>query len=336
MIARLERTFGRHVEVRTFSASLLPLPSLDAEAISVGEDPAFGNEYFLRADHLSARLRLLGLIRGRFEFGTLSLDHPSLILVKEEGRWNLERWLPPANSAEGTREKSSVPLRSPDAPTNRLAKIDISDGRLNFKVGDDKKPFAFTAVKGSIEQTAFGRWQINLEAQPWRSGVQLQSTATIQVHGEVAGTSVRLRPARLQIRWARASLADFVRLARGQDEGVRGLFDLDATAESGTKNTRPDALPGEWGFLFNARASEIHRWDITQRADNPRLALQAKGRWLPSDGNINVDELVLSAPKSNLRGKAGFSTVPQTNFFVSLDSAGIQASDAMAWYRAFV
>jgi hypothetical protein len=336
MIARLERTFGRRVEVHTFSATLLPLPSLDAEGISVGEDPEFGNEYFLRADHLSARLRFLGLLRGRFEFGTLSLDHPSLILVKNaKGRWNLERWLPPAAAAEVGGAARNYGPRAPDAPTNRLAKIEISDGRLNFKLGDDKKPFAFTAVNGSIEQVAFGRWQIGLQAQPWRSGVQLQSTGTIQVRGEVAGTSVRLRPARLEIRWSEASLADLVRLARGEDEGVRGLFDLAARAESGTKDANPAAPPGQWTFSLSARASQIHRWDLTERADNPRLDLRWKGRWLPADGTINIDEMLLAAPKSNLRGTAFLTTLPGTHFSVRVDSAGIQASDLLAWYRAF-
>jgi uncharacterized protein involved in outer membrane biogenesis len=336
MIARLERTFGRRVEVRVFTFSLLPLPSLDADGITVGEDPAFGNEYFLRADRLSARLRMLGLLRGRFEFGTLSLDRPSLILVKnEEGRWNLERWLPPASSADPSGSRKIYGPQAPDVPTNRLAKIDISDGRLNFKLGDEKKPFAFTNVNGSIEQMAFGRWQINLEAQPWRSGVQLQTTGTIQVRGEVAGTSVRLRPARLQIRWTQASLADLVRLARGQDEGVRGIFDLEATAESGTKESRTNTAPSEWTFSLEARASQIHRWDLTQRADNPRLDLRWKGRWFPSDGTINIEEMLISAPKSNLRGTAALTTVPQTHFVIRVDSAGIQASDALAWYRAF-
>ena len=335
MILRLERTFGRRVEVQSFTFSLLPLPSLDAEGITVGEDPAFGNEYFLRADRLSARLRLIGLLRGRFEFGTLSLEKPSLILVKNrEGRWNLERWLPPASMDNSGQSKPYGPPVE-DVPTNRLAKIDVSDGRLNFKLGDDKKPFAFTDVKGSVEQIAFGRWQINLQAQPWRSGVQLQSAGTIEVRGEVAGTSVRLRPARLQIRWSQASLADLVRLSRGQDEGVRGLFDLDATAESGTKEAHPDAAPGEWSFSLNARASQIHRWDMASRADDPRLDLRTKGRWLPADGTINVEEMLVSAPKSNFRGSAIFTTVPQTNFRIRIDSAGIQASDLVAWYRAF-
>ena len=334
MITRLERTFGRRVEVQSFTAALLP-PGLDAEGITVGEDPAFGNEYFLRADRLSARLRLLGLLAGRFEFGTLSLDRPSLILVKNsEGRWNLERWLPPAAWTDLGANKSTPP-KPPDTPAARLAKIDITDGRLNFKFGDDKKPLAFTAVKGSIEQVAFGRWQINLEAQPWRSGVQLQSTGTIEVRGEVAGTSVRLRPAKLQVRWSEASLADLVRLVRGEDEGIRGLFDLEANAESGTQLAKPDSPPGEWQFSLTARASRIHRWDLTERADSPRASANWKGRWLPADGSIHIDEMLLATPKSNLRGIASVSTLPETHFSIRVDSSGIQASDLLAWYRAF-
>ena len=97
LVRHLERAFGRPVEVAHFSVLILPSPSLDAEEITVGEDPAFGNEYFLRAERLSAGLRWTGFLRGRFEFGTLSLSRPSLNLVRnQEGRWNLERWLPPA------------------------------------------------------------------------------------------------------------------------------------------------------------------------------------------------------------------------------------------------
>src|ERR1700730_6087989 len=84
LVAHLERAFGRSVEVRHFNVLLLPSPVLDAELVSIAEDPAFGNEYFLRAEHLTARLRWTGLLRGRFEFGTLSLSRPSLILVRND------------------------------------------------------------------------------------------------------------------------------------------------------------------------------------------------------------------------------------------------------------
>src|SRR5262249_30714385 len=47
LVRHLERAFGRPVEVARFSVLLVPTPRFDAERITVGEDPAFGNEYFL-------------------------------------------------------------------------------------------------------------------------------------------------------------------------------------------------------------------------------------------------------------------------------------------------
>src|SRR6202521_4754817 len=123
LVAHLERAFGRPGEVAQFNMRILPSPRLDANGVTVGEDPSFGYEYFLRAERLSASLRWTGLLQGHFEFGTLSLSRPSLILVRNgEGRWNLERWLPPAigNPAGATRVYGPP---SPVAPGNRLQKI---------------------------------------------------------------------------------------------------------------------------------------------------------------------------------------------------------------------
>jgi AsmA protein len=166
LTAQLERAFGRPVEVGHFAVQLLPAPRLDAEQVSVGEDPAFGNEYFLRADSLSAGLRWRGLLRGHFEFGTLSLSRPSLILVRNnQGRWNLEQWLPPARTASQATPRVYGPP-SAIAPVNRLLKIDFDDGRVNFKNADEKLPFALTGVSGNVDQVVPGRWQLRLEAQP--------------------------------------------------------------------------------------------------------------------------------------------------------------------------
>jgi len=233
LVAHLERAFGRQVEVVSFDARILPSPQLDANGVTVGEDPSFGHEYFLRAERLSAGLRWLGLLRGHFEFGTMSLYKPSLILVRNaEGRWNLERWLPPAKVNLVQIPRPYGPS-SPVAPVNRLQKIDFDEGRINFKTGDDKLPFAFIGVSGSVDQISPGRWQLRLEARPWRSGVSLQSAGTIQVVGDVAGTSTRLQPAEITLHWSAASLADVFRLFRGQDYGLRGVFALDASAKVG-------------------------------------------------------------------------------------------------------
>ena len=100
MIAHLAASFGRPVEVSWFDFSLFNGARIEAHQVTVSDDPQFGNEYFLRADTLAAGLRWQALLAGRLEFGSVSLTRASLNLVRDaEGRWNIERWLPPAPQA---------------------------------------------------------------------------------------------------------------------------------------------------------------------------------------------------------------------------------------------
>lgn len=332
LTAHLERAFGRPVEVATFDARIFPGLRLTANEVTVGEDPAFGYEYFLRADHLSAGLRWSGLLRGHFEFGTLSFTKPSLILVHNlQGRWNLDRWLPPAKAAPPQGQLFYGPP-SPAPSVNHLQRIEFDEGRINFKDQDDKLPFAFTGVSGSVEQVSPGRWELQLEAQPWRSGVLLQSTGTIRVRGDLAGTSTRLQPAQITLHWSEASLADAFRLMHGQDYGVRGLFTLDATAKS---IATADDGPGDWTYSIQARAGRIHRWDLIERQDNPALNLNLSGRWNVGTGILLADQFSVEGLRSNLRGKLRCVSESTPSMELRLDSMGVQASDLLAWYRAF-
>jgi hypothetical protein len=344
LVRHLERAFGRPVEVVRFGVLLLPNPRLDAEQITVGEDSAFGNEYFLRSERLSASLRWTGFFTGHFEFGTLSLSRPSLNLVRnQEGRWNLERWLPPAkiNVPGGLPTVYNV-ARALGTPANHLTRIDIDDGRVNFKIIDEKLPFAFTNVAGVVEQVAPGRWQVQLEAAPWRSGVALQTAGTVSVRGDVAGTSARLQPAEFHLHWSEASLADLLRLFRGRDYGIRGEFALDATAKSGTgaKSVAPAASPelepyGDWSYELQARATGIHRWDLTERSDNPGMNVNLEGLLNVATGKAIAHRIVVQTAKSNLRGTAIAMISASPAWEVRLDSAGVQAEDLLNWYRAF-
>ena len=334
LIANLEKAFGRPVQVSHFDVRLLPSPGLLANEATVGEDPAFGNEYFLRAEKLSAGLRWMGLLRGHFEFGTFSLSRPSLILVRNgEGRWNLERWLPPPK-ATAAKDSHVYGPPAPSTNANRLEKIEFEDGRINFKTVNDKQPFAFIGVSGSVEQVSPGRWQLQLEAQPWRSGVALQSAGTMKVRGDLAGTSARLQPAEISLHWDEVSLADLFRLLRGQDYGVRGTFVLDASAKSGAA-PETGGQPGEWSFQLQARAARIHRWDLTERADNPRLNARAAGKWNVAGSSVAAEYITVEAPRSNLRGVASLSSGSSPSLELRVDSTGIQAGDLLAWYRAF-
>jgi AsmA-like protein len=341
LVRRLEQSFGRTVEVQHFNVSLVPSPMLDAERVTIGEDPAFGQEYFLRADRLTAGFRWSRLLQGHFAFGTLSFGRPSLILARnEQGSWNLERWLPPPKRLSAA--ASDVYGPQPVSPANnRLQKVDIEDGRINFKVGDEKLPFAFLGVSGNVEQVSPGRWQLRLEAKPWRSGVTLQSAGVLEVRGDVAGTSARLRPAAIHVHWDKVSLADFFRLVHGDDYGARGTLALDATAKSGPVETTDSSgtsvwQPGDWSFSLQARASQIHGWDLTEHKDSPGVNVELDGRWNLPNRSLVAQHFAVETAKSNLRGSAQFSSgtlAPVCE--IRVDSAGIQAADLLAWYRAF-
>src|SRR5580692_3931777 len=161
LTARLESVFGRSVEVGRYDFSLWGGPTLEAQSVTFGEDPRFGHEYFLRADSLTVRLRWQSFFRGHMELGAISLESPRLNLVRNaEGDWNVAEWQP--KSAESAPPSSS-------ATTVRFGRIDVTAGRINFKRGDEKLPFALTDVNGYIEPDRSGRWTLNLEAVPSRA-----------------------------------------------------------------------------------------------------------------------------------------------------------------------
>jgi len=224
LVAQLEGAFGRTVEVRHFNILLLPRPVLDAEQVSIGEDPAFGNEYFLRAEHLTGGLRWSGLLRGHFEFGTLSLSRPSLILVRNDGgngiwsvgcrRRSRRSGLDHSSMARALNKRlrtgcrKSTSMRA--ASISKLATKNYRSRSLECPAAWSKSPPADGAC--------------NLSA-----AVAQRRDAT--VHGYAAGcaaTSREPRPVfnlrRSSYSGARFSLADLFRLLRGQDYGVRGVF----------------------------------------------------------------------------------------------------------------
>lgn len=335
LTAHMESAFGRPVQAGRFSVQILPIPELDVDAVTIGEDPAFGNEYFLRAEHMTARFRWLGLLRGHFEFGTMSFTRPSLILVRNsDGRWNLEGWLPPARLG-GSLAAAIAPRKVRAETTRLLQKIDFDDGRINFKMGNEKRPFAFTDVSGSVEQVSSGRWQLQLEATPWRSGVPLQSTGTLMVAGYVSGTSARLQPAQIHVHWEKASIADLFRLVTGNDSGVRGEFALDGNASIGMGTAAPEAPSSEWRFVVQARARNIHRWNLTERDDNPRLNVSVKGLWAFVAGEVRADEVRVELPQSRMIGTGVLQTSGPLNWKAQFRTMAVQDEDLLAWYRAF-
>lgn len=338
LTARLEASFGRPVQVGEYAFSFWDGPAIEARGVSVAENPRFGHEYFLRSESLSVRLGWQSLLRGHLELGTLSLDCPSLNLVRNaSGEWNLAAWLPRPSGGftDGPRGPPSAPSQ-----TLRFRRIEVSGGRINFKRGDDKLPFAFVDVNGSIGAVAPGSWRLHLEATPWRAAAITQEAGTIRLSGRVGGTSSRLRPAGLDISWTDASVSDLFRLLRGDDSGIRGAMSLAISAR-----TDPRQPLGRWIFQGRAELRQLHRWDLPLRADDPAVNIVVRDAQLDlGQASLAAPEVLLEAPHSSAHGGGVYTWAASPgagragranpgNAWTA--SSFLDLRDVLAWIRAF-
>jgi hypothetical protein len=344
LTSHLETAFGRSVEVGSYDFSLWSGPVLEANSVTVAEDARFGNEYFLRADSLSVGLRWQSLLRGRLELGTLSLTRPSLNIVAEpDGDWNLAEWLPRPAAASAATPPGKPPAQQNAAPASstpslRFSKVEVDGGRINFKRGDLKLPFAFIDVEGTVDTESPGRWNIDLKATPWRAAILLQQTGTLHLSANVGGTSSRLLPATVDLSWADASVSDVLRLARQDDLGIRGTLDLQLSA-SGEQSFPASS----WTVQGRAQMRELHRWDLSLRQDNPSLNLIAALKWQPGSQSLDITQATFETPQSNahLAGAISWapppkkSEKPAISVPLQVTSSAIDLGDALAWLRAF-
>ena len=351
LLTRLEHDIGRPVEVGRFNFSLWKPLRLEAHYITVQDDPEFGAEFLLRADRLDAALDGRALLRGALVFSRLALERPSLNLVRAaSGRWNFEPWAVARSAASG---KMPAAFTGPA----RLSEITIENGRINFKRGPEKLPFALVEVSGDLSADAAGAWHIMLTARPFRAGVTLQDGGAFRLEGRlpaVATAAQASAPAEFSAQWQKAALSDALRLIFGRDFGVRGRMESSlllrkpppeespVAAKSGdgsplTRTTGPNAatFPAAWAFSGVLRLSDVHRWDLPLAPRLPALNLSLRGTGSADRHRWECTDILLEGPRSHLRGQASYNrdALPQTSLRVV--TAGIHLDDLLMWYRAF-
>jgi len=340
LLARLSVSFGRPVEAGRFSFSLLRGPRLEVNSVTVAEDSRFGQEYFLRAEQLTASLRWPALFRGRIEFDTLSLTRPSLNLVHApSGQWNVESWLPPVKEPAAARPQGTVDAIqvAPSAVQKQLWRIEINGGRINFKRGQEKLLFALGDVRGRIDRDGAGRWSLDLQAHPMRASVALQDAGTLRLRGTASGTSARLRPAALALTWEDASLADALRLVTGQDWGVRGSLGAEFSAKIEDLPARrgEESSRGKWTIAGKMRLAGVHRWDLAARSSDPAVNVSATAVWRPGTPTLEIEHGIIEAPHSQLLATGTVDWMHGLNPNVRLVSSGIAFEDLLGWRRSF-
>ena len=246
----IARALGRQVTIGEVNLRLLPQPGFDLQRLVVADDPSFSAEPMLRADEVTAYLRLSSLWRGRLEIARLSLENPSLNLVRRgDGRWNVYALL----------ERTA---RTPSAPTAqskpelrlRFPYIEGDSGRINFKTGAEKKVYTLTDADFALWQEAEDKWNFRVAARPVRTDQNLSDTGTVHLEGSFRrAPSLRETPVNVRMRWENAQMGQVTELIYGRDRGWRGALHLSASLQG---------TPASLAVRADARVQDFRRYDI--------------------------------------------------------------------------
>jgi hypothetical protein len=250
IVSSISSAVGRPVEVASVNLRLLPQPGFDLEGFVMRDDPAFGAEPVMRAQEVTAVLRVLPLLRGKIEIARLNLSEPSLNLVRNEaGHWNLEELL------QRTAETAVAPTGKAKTETRPgFPYIQASGARINFKYHHEKLPYALTDTDFSLWQDSENAWGMRLEAQPVRTDFNLSDTGMLKVSGSwQRAPDLRDTPLKFTAQWERAQLGQLTKLVYGDDKGWRGAILLTTTL-SGT--------PADLKIAAQASLQNFHRYDI--------------------------------------------------------------------------
>jgi hypothetical protein len=310
---------ARPAEIGAVHLRFLPQPGFDLDNLIIYEDPAFGAEPMLRAPEVTAVVRLTSLIRGRLDISRLELTEPSLNLVRlADGRWNWQALL----------ERTERTPLAPTAKSKSEARpgfpyIEASSGRINFKAGQEKKPYALLNADFGLWQESENTWGARLKAEPLRTDMSLNDAGLLRMNGtwRRAG-SLRETPLQFSLEWDRAQLGQLTKLVSGNDKGWRGEVRLDATLSG---------IPAAMRVALDGSIQDFRRYDISS-SEGLRLAVHCDGRYSSVEGMVH--EISCNAPVGNgtikVHGEAGLPGMHRVDLAMKLEGVPMNAVAQLA------
>ncbi|MGA3347398.1 MAG: AsmA family protein [Candidatus Sulfotelmatobacter sp.] len=281
----ISRAVDRPVEIGSVQLRFLPQPGFDLENLVIYEDPSFGAEPMLRSSEVTAVVRITSLMRGRLDVSRLELTEPSLNLVrrKEDGRWNWESLLERA-----ARTPLAPTAKAKSEPRPSFPYIEASSGRINFKTGAEKKPYALLNADFALWQESENTWGVRLKAEPLRTDMSLSDTGLLRVNGTwQRAATLHETPLQFSAEWDRAQLGQLTKLVSGVDKGWRG----DIRFETILRGT-PNALQ----ISADTSIQGFHRYDISN-VEGLQLVAHCDGKYSSDKGMLH--EVFCSGPVGN-------------------------------------
>jgi uncharacterized protein involved in outer membrane biogenesis len=190
--AEASRLLDRPVRFERVSLGYWPLPAVRIRGLTVANGPGFGPDPLLAVDDARIRVRLLPLLRGRLQFGEVTLEKPRVILEqRRDGSWNLPG------------PGSSRP--APAASLILVSRVRLREGHVEIRMPGESGAGPSAHLVDRID--------VALEDLGWSDPIRFQIAArlpggglVVTVDGQVgplagAGADLAALPARLTARF---------------------------------------------------------------------------------------------------------------------------------------
>jgi hypothetical protein len=257
----LEASLQRKVEFGEVHFAFFTGFGFSLEAVTIHEDPRFGIEPFAYVPTLEARLRIDKLLLGHIQFSSLRLVEPSLNLVKgRDGAWNIAELL---ERLAGLRPAS----------LNLFPALEVSGGRVDFKLGTRKTTLYIADADISIYPEPLGKLYFRFAGSPART--DRAGNGFGHLHGTANWYLIPQRTGGNQLEadviLDPSNLSEITTLLEGYDVGIHGVASAHARIDGPATALR---LSGD------LRLEDVHRWDLLPAAG---------GQWrIRCDGKIDL------------------------------------------------
>jgi AsmA protein len=223
--SNLSSALGRPVKVGDLSLSILS-GSVEANDLSIADDPKFSNSPFLQAKSLGVGVELMPLIFSKkLNVTHLIIKEPQVVILRNrDGVWNF-------SSLGNQSAPSNAPAKtsSSSAPANlSVEKLELTDGKISVgSIPPKRNPIVYDKVNVSIKDFSFtSKFPVVASAElPGGGSLDIDGSA-----GPINPTDTTLTPAQAKITIKKLDLAQSALVDPAL--GITGSADFDGTLNS--------------------------------------------------------------------------------------------------------
>lgn len=231
--SNISSALGRPVKVGNLGLSIFS-GSVEADQLSIADDPKFSSAPFIQAKSLRVGVELLPLLfRKQLNVTRIVIDHPQINLLRDrDGVWNFSSF---GNQAGSQPQPANAMEKTSGAPANvSVGKLDLSDGTITLgSTTGKRKPIVYKNVNVAMRDFSFA------STFPVTVSVELPGGGSLKLDGSagpINSTDTTLTPVEAKVTIKKLDLSQSA--IADPELGITGSADFDGRLNSDGHNAK--------------------------------------------------------------------------------------------------